>query len=150
MALVSVIFLYAQQFEKVTYVEIFSNGTYSKPKTVEAVHVGYLQRHFIMESNYLVVYQCGRILDFNTDSWSDWSEWELTGKQPVYFSIRQFHDRSQIEYEAHPNSGEIIPMGNGSYSLIMPYIPAGKSSPYWWGNDGKSIYGFYIVYIFKL
>ena len=145
--LVSVICLFAQQFEKVTYVELLLNGTYSKPRTVEAVFFGYIQRHIIIERNFLTLYQCCRMIDVNTGNLSDWSEWELTDKQPINFGIRQYYDYYQNEYRLLPNLGEIRPVGNGrSYSLIMPDIPGGRSSPYWWGTDGKSCFGFYKVY----
>lgn len=137
----SVMFLYSQDWERVTYLEIRSDGSRGNTRTVDAMFFASIQMEIVLEGNNLAIYQS---VNYN----GEWSDWELTQRQPMRGTIREHHDAFRRDYELYPNWGTVFQWG-GVNVLRMLDIPRGKSSPIWWSTTGNSYFAFYKVYIIR-
>ena len=136
----SSIILSAQNIERITYIEINNAGTYGRTITVNAMLVGWEQHQITMEGNYRVVYTT------SCQVGGEWGSWNLLQREPYSISLRQQYDAFLAEYSRVSNTGMIFPFGNIN-ALRMCDIPRGQSKPIWWGQDGRSFYIFYKIYI---
>ena len=136
---ISVALLFAQQVERITFTELRTDGSVGRTRTVDAVLVGWIQEEHSMQGNFKVTYQTSRLVD------GEWTDWELSERQPMSISLRQQFDMLQRAYNTHTNIGMIFPMGSVN-GLKMAAIPTGRSSPFWWSNNGNSIMALYKVY----
>ena len=136
-----IVSLFAQQSERITYQELRPDDTY-RDITVNAIFMGWAQRQFYLEGNFLVTYECTRLI--NEDEWSDW---HLVGRQPAYYStLRGNYDNLLRSYYQYPRAGIKI-YYDGHEIIVMPNIPKGKSSPIWWRDDGRAYFLFQEMYL---
>ena len=134
--------IFAQNFQRVTYTELRADGSYVGTRTVEAVLLGWSQQRITIEGNYIVTYQAFCPVDGN------WSNWELSERQPARFTLNQIYDSFRETYSRYPNMGTIFNI-NSNKALYIFDIPSGKSVPYWWDTDGRSVCTFRKVYGIK-
>jgi len=135
--------IYAQQWEKLTYEELKTDGTYGRIVTVDAIFLGYVQHEIFLEGNLQVTYECWCPVK------GEWSDWILLGKQPARtLTITQTYDLLQSEYNRHPKAG-IKSYMNGIEVITIMAIPNGRSSPIWWETNGESIFTFHKIYAIK-
>jgi hypothetical protein len=131
---------FAQEVEKLTFVERRTDGTITGTVTVDAIFV-YMEQHKIsIEGGLQVTYSSAYYKD-------EWSDWELVSRQPAMTpTIRQLYDIGVKEWTKNPRASVRINMGNGIQAVRIGSIPKGKSTPFWWSDDGKSFYIFFEVY----
>jgi len=137
-----IVSLFAQQSERITYQELRADGTYVRDITVNAIFMGWAQRQFSLDGNFLVTYECTRLT--NEDKWSDW---HLVGREPALsLTLRGYYDNLLRQYSRYPRVGIKI-YYNGYEILVMASIPNGRSFPIWWRDDGRAIFLFQKMYL---
>jgi len=136
--------IYAQQIERLTYLEVKSDGTAGRTVTVKASFLGWEQHNIFMEGNYEVSYLRTRKFMGN----GEWSGWEFAGKQPaMLLNLNQKYWTLQREYNRYPNAGVKFHYANGIEVLRILAIADGKSSPFWWAENGQSFFIFFKIYL---
>lgn len=130
---------FAQQTEKLTFVDRRSDGTIIGPVTVNAIFISWNMQKVSIENNLQVI----RESVYNNNTWSDW---QIVGREPARVSsIRQLYDIILGEYNRYPRSATRLNMQNGIQAVRLMSIPTGRSSPMWWNDDGRS---FNVMYEF--
>jgi len=134
--------LFSQQTERITYQELRADGTYVRDITVNAIFMGWGQRELSLDGNFLVTYECTRLINEY-----EWSDWHLVGRQPAFYStLRGNYDNLLRQYSQYPRFGIKI-YYNGYEILVMASIPNGNSSPIWWRDDGRAFFIFQKMYL---
>jgi len=136
---ISVTFLFSQNVERITYMDLGPDGSRRVTRTVDAIHIGWEQHQCLMEGNLRVVYSTFRLID------GEWSDWMLVQRDPWRHTLRQTYDFLVRDYVLFPNAGSIIKYSFGNV-LRMNDIPNGSTSPFWWSQDGRSFFIFYKLY----
>jgi hypothetical protein len=134
------VFLFAQNIERVTYLETRADGNVGRTITVNAVFIAWEQLQTSMEGNYRVIYQA-------TKPWNgDWGDWSLKQREPFSLNLRQQYDMALQEYYRFPNMGAVLNYGDVNVVRIVA-IPTGHTIPLWWGKDGSSYFMFFKMYM---
>jgi hypothetical protein len=136
-----IVSLFSQQTERITYQELRPGGTY-RDITVNAIFFGWGQREFSLDGNFLVTYECSRLINEN-----EWSDWRYVERQPAFYStLRGNYDNMLRAYYQYPRAGIKI-YYDGYEILVMASIPNGGSSPIWWRDDGRAYFLFQRMYL---
>jgi len=136
-----VLFLYPQNVEKITYMDLGPDGSQRINMTVNAVFAGWEQMEIRQEGNLRAVYQWFCPVN------GEWSARELMEKRPMQGTLNQQYDALLRDYTIFPNAGSVSQLGKGINGLRMLDIPERQSKPMWWSTDGNSFFVFYKVYL---
>jgi hypothetical protein len=138
-SLMSIVSLFAQKSERITYQEIRHGETYIRDVTVNAVFVGWVQDWHYLDGNFKVA--MSSFCPYN----GEWSDWELIEKAPATDLLSIYNVMSKTFFQ-YPRLGIKVYYNNGTEVIKILDIPNEKASPIWWGKDGRSFYIFYKIY----
>ena len=125
--------LFAQDIEKLTFTERRSDGFVIGAVTVNAIYSGLTQQKISLENNFQVIQQ--RLQNLVNNNWTDW---ELLERSPARaLTLTQIYDAVIKDYNMYPR-GAIRINYYGLQFVRIYKIPNGRSSPFWWSDDGKS------------
>jgi len=97
-----------------------------------------------MEGNFEVSYRRTRRFGEN----GEWSDWEFAGKQPaMLLNLNQKYWTLQREYNLYPKAGMKFHYEDGIEIVRILAIADGKSSPFWWAENGQSFFIFLKIYL---
>ena len=130
--------IYAQQIERLTFTDMRSDGTIIGNVTVNAVFMAWTQQRTSIENGMQVLYER---VHLPNDKWSDW---ELQGREPARFTLRQTYDVLLRQYNITPRASVRLHT-QGLQAVRIMTIPDGRGSPMWWSDDGRS---FNVMYEF--
>jgi hypothetical protein len=72
-----------------------------------------------------------------------WSDWEVMQRAPPHLpTLRQIYDSLLQEYNRNPRTAVRI-YTQGIQAVRILTIPDGRSSPFWWTDDGLSFNALY-------
>jgi len=126
--------MFAQEIQRLTFMEKDPGGT-MRTVTVNAVFAGYQMNSLRLEGNLLVTRQRFFLKDDN-----QWSDWGIAEREPARISLPEIYDGLHAVYRRYPRLAARVNLGDGVQSVNIADIPIGRSSPIWWGEDGRSIY----------
>jgi hypothetical protein len=134
--------VYAQKLEKLSFTEYRSDGTLIGNVTVNAIFIGWSQQNISLEGNLLVIYE-----RYCTKGSSDWTDWELTSKQPrlTPLSLSEIYNIRLRAFSVRPREAIRSYIDNVQVVRI-PTIPNRQSSPYSWSKDGMSFNVMYEIW----
>ena len=123
---------FSQEIQKLTFLDMRSNGTIIGNVTVNAVFMFWSQQRVSIENGMQIRRES---LNIN----GEWSPWEIMGREPAIVpTIRQAYDLTMQEYNRYPRAAVRINMQEGIQAVRIMSIPYNRSSPLWWSDDGKS------------
>jgi len=132
--------IFAYETIRLTFDEIRSDGVFLRTRTVDAVFMGWIQHVTFLERDTKVTYHSFRPHN------GEWDDWELAGRVPARLSLTRHFDTLRREYYSRPRMS-VPTIAQGFETIRMLSIPDGRVSPFWWGQDGRSFYTFFRVYV---
>jgi hypothetical protein len=134
--------IFAQEIQRLTFEDRRSDGVIVGTVTVNAVFLAWSQQRVSIENNLQVYRERG------SQDGIVWSDWQVMSREPTHVpTLRQLYDVLLGEYNRHPRSAVRLNM-QGRQAVRIPTIPEGRSSPFWWTEDGKSfniLYEFWVI-----
>ena len=124
--------------ERLTFTESRPDGTIIGTVTVDAIFAGFVQQNIAMEGNLQVIRE-RQFINVDVGGDGQWSDWEVTRRFPPIEPILQLYFRLLREWSMNPRIAARIHF-SVFQAVRIATIPDGRSSPFWWSNDGRSFY----------
>ena len=138
--LMSVSILFAQQIERKTIQILRPGGGVERTITVNAVFAAFGEQRITRDGNLEVVHERAFLN-------GQWTAWELVQRAPALQpTLRQLFDELSRDWSFFPNGVRIHHIaGNQFFRFAVIYD--GRSSPFWWSQDGRAIYSSHALYM---
>jgi hypothetical protein len=145
--------IFAQKIESLTYYDVVQDRNI----TVRVFFAAWEQQYLSISnagtgSAKLLTYSAAKPsteLAASSGVVSEWSEWELTGTEPLPYAdvntLISRRDLLQKSFISHPVSGMQITIRNGKTVRILA-APSGRGNPVWF-DENNNLNVYYNVYI---